>query len=79
MTIIIKKNFKHNTNINKILDNIHFLKLLDESGATYYFAGGFTTALLFAPREHDLMNIQKHFYDDFERALSLIFERLFPF
>jgi hypothetical protein len=66
MTIIKKKKFKHSDNIKQILQNIPFLELLAESEANYYFAGGFTTALLFAPREFDLNNIQKHFYDDID-------------
>ena len=66
MTIIKQKKFKHSQNTNQILENISFLNLLTESGAKYYFAGGFTTALLFAPREFNLINIQKHFYDDID-------------
>jgi len=65
MKIIKHNNFKHYKNINDILDKTGISNIF--KSIEYCIAGGFPTALLFAPREEsDLTTISLGYYSDID-------------
>lgn len=65
MKIIKHNNFKHYKNINSILEKTGISYIF--KSIEYYIAGGFPTALLFAPREeNDLTVINSGYYSDID-------------
>jgi len=65
-----KNNFKHKSNIQAVLDSTYLTSIMPEN-CNYYLGGGFPTALLFAPRKANSLNmIANDYYSDIDLFFS---------